>query len=373
MKNLSMVTTLLLFSSSVTFADTNSISEALTSGKTTGAFDIYTTSTNGKSGVTDSGYTSGGLTLSYETANYNGLSGKVTFLGVGKIDEKSNGDFKNKIASNSILSEANITYSQDLFSFTVGRQEIDLEWLADYNEGVVLTTTAIPNSTLVLAYVDKRAVAKIDEVSSKFSEANGSSGLYVIDGKYAVSDSLELNPYYYTTPNVANFYGLKASYSTDLYGIVAQYAKSNEKVSGTKDGSVFNAELSTVLNGVTLIGGYIKTDKKGGAGSISSFNDNISPFEEGNYIYAGASTSVNEETYYASIAYVIKDIELSALYGKTKYDTSTTKGENEKELDLSASYSFTNELSASLLYVDVKANSSTNDYNKVVATLTYSF
>ena len=372
MKKLSLAASLLLLSSSVALADSSSIKDAFGAGKTSGALDVYYTSTDTK--TTDSGFTSGAVTLSYETGSYKGLSGKVTFVGAAQISEENNGDFDGSVEDNSILAESSITYAQDMFSITAGRQAIDLEWLGDYNEAVVVATTVIPDTTLVLGYTDKKAVAGVDEISDKFEDANPTGkGAYVIDAKYAGVEGLELNPYYYSAPDTANFYGLKASYSTDMFGAVVQYAKSSEKVAGTEDGSIFNAELSTSIEGVSLAGGYIKTDKDGGIGAIATFGDNVSPFEEGNYAYAGAGTSVNEKTYYVSIGYTVADIELSALYGKTKYDTATTSGDSEKELDLSASYAFSDELSASLLYVDVSAEAAADDYNKVVATLTYSF
>lgn len=373
MKKISIAASLLLLSSSVLLADSSTVKEAFTNGKTSGALDIYYTTTDGKSTVTDTGFTSGAVTLSYETDSYKGFSGKVTFVGATEISEENNGDYKGSVAKNSILAESSITYAQDDFSITAGRQEIDLEWLGDYNEAVVIATTVIPDTTLVLGYTDKKATIGVDEISSEFADVNGNNGAYVIDAKYTGIEGIELNPYYYKAEDVANFYGLKISYENDLFGAVAQYAVSSEKAAATEDGSIFNAELSTTVSGVSLAGGYIKTDKKGGIGSISAFGDNVSPFEDGNYAYAGASTSVNEKTYYASIAYTIADVELSALYGKTKYDTTTTSGDSEKELNLAAAYSFSDELSASLLYVDVSANSSVDDYDKVIATLTYSF
>ena len=373
MKKTSIAASIILLSSTIALADSSSVKEAFSKGTISGDISAYSVSTDGKGGTADSGFTSVGTSLSYTTGTFNGLSAKIGFVAASDIDEVEEDDSGTSLDDNSILSEANVTYAQDEFSITLGRQAIDLEWLGDYNEAAVLATTVIPDTTLVLGYTDKQAVAGVDEISAEFGDVNGTKGAYVIDAKYTGIESVELNPYFYSAPDTANFYGLKASYSSDMIGAVVQYAASSEKVAGTEDGSILNAELSTTVEGVSIAGGYIKTDKDGGIGSIAAFGDNVSPFEDGNYAYAGAGTSVNEKTYYASLGYTVADIELSALYGKTKYDTTTTSGDSEKELNLSAAYSFSDELSASLLYVDVNAEAATDDYNKVVASLTYAF
>ena len=71
--------------------------------------------------------------------------------------------------------------------------------------------------------------------------------------------------------------------------------------------------------------------------------------------------------------YTISDVTFGALYGQTKYDTNRIK---ENELNLSASYSFSESLATSLLYVNVDTETSINgepDYDKWIATIEYTF
>ena len=68
------------------------------------------------------------------------------------------------------------------------------------------------------------------------------------------------------------------------------------------------------------------------------------------------------------------DIDLSALYGITKYGEENQK---EKELNISAGYNFTEELNASVMWVNVDTdkNDANNypNYNKYLASVEYKF
>lgn len=359
MKKLSLAASLLLLSSSVVFADSSSIKDAISKGTVAGDVSIYSEKTDAKSGSADSAYTTAGTSLSYTTGSYMGFSAKVGFVAASDLDEKSRGD--SLLADNSILSEANVTYAQDAFSVTVGRQAIDLEWLGDYNEAIVVATTVIPDTTLVLGYTDKQAVAGVDEISAEFGDINGSKGAYVVDAKFTGLENVELNPYFYSAPDVADFYGIKASYSTDMFGITGQYAESSEDT--TTDGSIGAIDLSTTIEGVSLGLGYITTDSAVGTGSISAFGDNISPFDNGANTY-----SADADTVYGSIGYSIDALSLTALYGETEYGAS-----EETELNLIADYAFSDELSLNITYVDYEDTTAANDFTKVYGSLTYAF
>ena len=156
-------------------------------------------------------------------------------------------------------------------------------------------------------------------------------------------------------------------------GGVAHYAQSDVDKSfgianGYEDGSIGHVELNTTFADISAAVGYIKTDKDGGAGAMDVAGDNINLFEDGNQVY-----SADARTVYGSLGYTIADIELGALYGQTTYGSTDDK---EKELNLTASYPITESLVASLLYGDVTADSNNtdySDYNKVLASVEYTF
>ncbi|RXJ85916.1 Opr family porin [Arcobacter cloacae] len=358
--SVSLVACGLILSSTMAFgADT--IDAAFKEGKVSGSLSAYGISQDNKQSD-DSAFSSGAVSLAFETASLYGFSAKAGFIGVHVFDEKNDGD-ADDIASKSLMSEAYINYTTDGISATIGRQAIDLEWMGDFHEAAVVAVTAIPDTTIVLGYSQKMAVAGVDEVSETFNKFNGDKGAYVLDVKYTGLEGLEFNPYAYSAPDLADWYGLKATFTADMFGAVAHYAASNEDVAGTEDGSIGHVELNTTISDFTAALGYIKTDKDGGAGNMYAVGDNISPFEDGNYVY-----DIDARTVYGSVGYSIAGVDLGALYGQTKY-----VNDKEKELNLTVGYSFTESLAASLLYADVDANSSTDDYNKVLASVEYTF
>ena len=360
MKKISLVACGVLLSSSMAFG-ANTIDSAFKEGKVSGSLALYGQSIDNKS-TSDEAFSSGAVSLAFETASLYGFSAKAGFIGVHVFDEKNDTD-ADIIASKALMTEAYGQYSNDAVTVMVGRQAIDLEWMGDFHEAAVVAVTAIPDTTIVLGYTQKMAVAGVDEVSERFEKVNGDKGAYVLDVKYAGLESVEFNPYAYSAPDLADWYGLKATFTADMFGAVAHYAASNEDVVGTEDGSIGHLELNTTISDFTAALGYIKTDKDGGAGNMYAVGDNISPFEDGNYVY-----DLDARTVYGSVGYSIAGVDLGALYGQTKY-----VDDKEKELNLTVGYSFTESLAASLLYADIDANSSSDDYNKVLASVEYTF
>ena len=376
MKRLSLITCGLVLSSSFVFAnEVKTFDDAFKSGKASGSLGLYGQSIE-KDKVTapdkkEFGYLNGYATIGYETASLYGFSAKAEFRGNLDLGERENGDRKEQFQNNSLMTEGYLKYANDAFFVSAGRQAIDLEWLSDYHEAVVAGITAVPDTTIVLGWT-KRKAESTAELSEDFWKINENKGAYVADIKYSGFTGVELNPYYYTAPDLADWYGLKTTFSTDYFGVVAHYAASNEDVQDVEDGSIAHLELNTEIDGFTAAVGYIKTDKDGGTGTMAAAGDNISPFEDGNYNYG-----LDAKTVYGSLGYTIADVTFGALYGQTDYDYDTTvKNLKEKELNLSVGYAFTESLSTSVLYVNVDADSKDtdhSDYDKWIATIEYTF
>lgn len=372
-KKISLVACGLILSSSMAFG-AETIDSAFKEGKVSGSLGLYGEKYDYKGGDEDTGFGNGQATVGFETASFHGVSAKAEFKGNLDLGEVSNGDRDNSFANNSLMTEAYLKYAMEGFSLTAGRQAIDLEWLGDYNEAVVAAITAIPDTTVVLGYTERQAESGID-LSEDFTDINGNKGVYVVDVKYAGLESIEFNPYFYSAPDALDFYGLKATVTTDYFGAIAHYAVSSvdNTLAGTTDadgnliddGSIGHLELNTTLAGVSAAVGYIKTDKDAGAILMDTAGDNINLFEDGNQVY-----TADARTVYGSLGYTIADLELGVLYGQTTYGAADDK---EKELNLTASYPITESLAASILYGDVTAELSDDDYNKVLASVEYTF
>ncbi|MFY4786364.1 Opr family porin [Aliarcobacter butzleri] len=381
MKRLSLITCGLVLSSSFVFAnEVKTFDDAFKSGKASGSLGLYgkhidysgtQPNYDGTKQVGKAGYLNGYGVLGYETASLYGFSAKTEFRGNLDLGEINNDDRKSGIApfeNNALMTEGYLKYANDAFFVSAGRQAIDLEWLSDYHEAVVAGITAVPDTTIVLGWT-KRKAESTAELSEDFWKINENKGAYVADIKYTGFTGIELNPYYYSAPDVADWYGLKTTFSTEYVGGIAHYVQGNtDKKVGTDDESIAHLELNTEIDGFTAAVGYIKTDKDAGATIMTVAGDNISPFEDGNHNY-----DIDAKTVYGSLGYTISDVTFGALYGQTKYGTDRIK---ENELNLSASYAFSESLATSLLYVNVDTETSANDepdYDKWIATIEYTF
>ena len=368
-KKVSLVVSGLILSSTMTFA-ADTIDSAFKEGKVTGSLGIYGQKVEVKNFEPDFGYANANATLGYETASFYGISAKAEFKGNLKLGEVEKGDYKSEDAfqNTALMTEAYLKYANEMIALKAGRQAVDLEWMGDYQQAVIAEITAIADTTIVLGYSQRKAESGID-LSEDFDKFNGNKGAYVADIKYAGFAGVEFNPYFYSAPDMADWYGLKTTFTADNFGLIAHYAATNEdsnKNGQLEDGTIGHVELNTKIEDFTAAVGYIKTDKDGGAGSMAEIGDNISPFEDGNYVY-----EIDAKTIYGSLGYTIADIELGALYGQTKFE----RDYKEKELNLTVAYSFTDSLEASVLYADIKADKDYGDldYNKILASVEYSF
>ena len=357
---LSLIASGLLLSSSIAFgADT--IDAAFKDGKVSGTAIAYGTYTdNNPSSVADSNAGYGTINLAYETASYMGISAKAGF-------EAGHAIADGELVNDALMTEAYVKYANDMFSLTAGRQVIDLEWLSDYNEAVVAAITSVPNTSIVLGYVNQHAVADENEIGD-FYDTGFEKGVYVADVKYSGLKGVVFNPYYYSATDLASWYGLKTTFTADMFGAGAQYAASNEEVVGVEDGSIGHVNLNTKLAGISAGIGYIKTAKDGNANSMKIVGDTLSPLDAGNYVF-----STDARTAYGSLGYTIAGVKLGALYGQTTYSNADYK---QGELNLTAGYSLTKSLSTSLLYADISADGSDSsgvDRNDGSLTIKYTF
>lgn len=362
-KQLSIITSAILLSTSTVYADSYSVEEAFKNGQVSGDISAHYQKTD-KTDEKDSGFSAATIGLNYKTDSINGFALEAGFRANHQLTEEENGDYEGEFKNNSLMTLANISYSNEMITVIAGRQEIDLEWIGDYNEAIVAALTPSENITMVAAYSTRQAASGVDE-SGDFEDITD-DGAYVLDAKYEALEGLVINPYFYSAKDAVDFYGLKTDFDSDMFGLTAHYAKSStdkilkdEDGNHIEDGSVKHFEARTSLVGVDLALGYINTNKKG-IGAMDSFGDNIDPTEElGAYDY--------EDTYYGAIAYTIADVELSALYAQGE-KTSI----KDKEITLGAGYSFTDNLSAEILYTDLSLESN-KDYSKLAATVSYAF
>ena len=371
MKKISLIAASLLLTSNLV---ANSFDEAFKAGTVSGDITLYGEKQDNSGGNKDSGFSMGSIGLSYETGELNGFKAAVGFRGNHDFSEVEEDDYSDGSEKEAIVHTANISYANEYLGLTLGRQEIDLEWLGDYHEAAVLGVTAIPDTTVVLGYTKRKGVADADAPLEDFADFGETSEgkeidfAAVLDAKYEGVKGLVVNPYYYDADNLANWYGLKVDYDTDMFGVTVHGASSNEDVSGTKDGDIAHIEGRLNIAGFGFNLGYVTTDNNGGVGSMSALGDNINPFDalrggDGEKVY-----EADAQTTYLNVNYEISGVELGAMYGEMEYGS-----DKDKEFDFTVDYGITDNLSIGALYVNLDAEDSDNDYDKLTLTVEYSF
>ena len=365
MKKLSFVTSLLLVTTTSVFAESDSIKEAIANGMASG--DVTAFFKNEDTKDEDAGYINGSLGLSYQTDSVYGVNAKVGFRANHKFSEKEDGDYEEEFANKSLLTEAYLQYRDVGLKATVGRQNIDLEWLGDFNEAITFQTSKlIDSTTITLGYVDRQAASEEDE-STDFEELT-EDGAYVLDFNYEIEeDESEINAYYYNVPDVVDFYGIKAKGELGMFEFTAHYAASSvDSKIGEEDGDILNLEFETEISNYEFAVGYIRTDKKGGIGLMDTYGDNIDPTEEiGDSIYAADS-----KTIYALAEYSYGDLEVEAVYAQAEYGEDKAK---DKEFTLAVEYAFTDAISTELSYTNTSMEDSDDDSDITQLSVSYSF
>ena len=370
MRKFTKLATISLFAASSIFA-ADTLEDAFKGGTTTGELSVYGVSTDNNT-AKDSGYTVGSMYLNYSTAELNGFKATLGARANHLFNEKEKEDYWGGAEHvNAVVTEANISYANDMVTIIAGRQPIDLEWIGDYHDAVVgvLTynkLTAIAGVTQGVMVADPDgALTKMGDILDKDNKKTKAA---VLDLSYAINDNLSVGAYYMDAQDLFSAVGGSVTGSIDALTATAKYAQTSEDAANTKDGDIYALDLSYAIGEIATIGGgYITTDKKGGTGTIAALGDNISPFEDGNQVYG-----TDAKTWYINASTEVAGFGLGALYGETKYLNGTDK-EKEKELNLFVDKEVYKNLTASVIYADVKTHDKDDKYNYASLQLTYSF
>ena len=345
-------------------AESNTIKEAFANGKTSGDISVYGESVNKSGANQDSGFSVSSIGLSYETDSISGFKGAVGFRTNHKLSEKEDADF-DETTPKSVFHTANVSYTTDKASLTIGRQAIDLEWIGDYHEAVVAALTYVPDTTIVLGHTERWMAADADGALEEMAVSGTEKGANVVDVKYDGIKGTTINPYFMDAPDVFSAYGLKVTSNISGIDLTAHYAATSEDAAGAQDGSIAHLEIGTTVSDVTLAAGYVTTDKDAGVGSITTLGDNIDPFEDN-----GKTYNTDADSYYVSAATEISSVSLSAFYGST---TSGTANDKNSEFFVTAGTTVAENLALDLLVSTVNAENSADDTDKITLMATYSF
>jgi len=332
--------------------------------KVNGDITLHALTVSQKDPTHDIGFSNTSLGLGLQTDTYMGLSAAFLFRANNLVWENHNGNAEEAIGA--LLAIVNIEYQDEFMIFTVGRQEIELEWFEDLHQGAVFSTTLVEDTEIVLGYSTKIAYAVDDEIDKY--EKIAVDGSYVLDIKNESIEGLMLNPYYMTVPKLFNAYGVKADFESEYFGLTMHYAGTSEKEEEVKDGNIFHLEARAKYSNLIAGVGYVQTDEQGGIGTLDELGDHLNPLEDGEY----EEISVYEKdakTRYLSLTYEGNELLLNMMYRSTDYN----RDKHEKEFDVIVKYEIADDLMSEFVFAKIFANENKDDQNKLMFLLSYEF
>ena len=267
-----------------------------------------------------------GGSLGYVSGDFYGFSGGVTFQ-TSHIpsEDNNNGVFASDLdAQGSVLSEAYINYTRSNTSFKVGRQFLYTPLVSsaidgksseslvkDSFEAFVLTNTDIPNTTLVMGYVDKYQSKTSSGDIGNFEQFE--DGAYTIYAKNTSIANVTLQAQYLKVNATAsdsdrdNLY-FQADYALAGHTLSVQYLSSADKAQA--DGELYGLRAMGPL-GIEKIGyivAYNSSTKDGAVDLVAGTGTSDTPFTAMPVNGGGVPARANTDTLVGGLVIPIADI-----------------------------------------------------------------
>ncbi|WP_419763989.1 MAG: OprD family outer membrane porin [Arcobacter sp.] len=381
---LSLVASLALITTQAFSADT--IAKAFEEGKISGEiksqyFQKEVGTSHDKVGI----WTNGG-NLSFVTGSYYGLKAGVTFQAAtvtsDDLDKSPTAYNSDQNVSGAVASQAYLEYTRENTTGKVGRQYISTPLVAGSGsrifkesfEGIVLSNTDIPNTTLVAAYVDKfqgrtdiatngTQIKDVSDFGSNVPAVNFASinmdGAYTLYIKNTSVKNLTLSAQYAVvdviTSNDAKAFYADASYNLTPFTISAQTYQSDDGSATNSDGSAYGLNLTANFGKLSLGAAYSKVDDE--ADIVNGLGNGADYLYTWSWIYGGVY-SADTDAYKLSAGYKITDgLSFDLMHAAWK----TGNTDRKSETDYIATYNFDKNLSAKFVFADYN-NISTESY-----------
>lgn len=356
--SLSLVAALAVFNT----ANANSLSEAFSNGKISGEIKSQFYQKESNDSKTTNIWTNG-LNLSYNTADYNGLSAGVTFqaasVGAEDLDENPNAYDADQNVSGSVLSQAYIEYKIDNTILKAGRQYLATPLIASSGsrifkesfEAASVTNTDIADTSISLMYV-KKYQGRTDGNEGAPSFTNLGDGVFSIYATNKSLKNLNLVGQYVNAKNLlanntkdVSIYYLNAEYDFNTFKLGGQYYGSDDNGAANDDGTAYALKASTKIADISLAASYSEVSEDGGINAWNLGNG-------ADYIYTwswyeGSRYSADMKASKFEAGYKFTD-RLSANVMHISWKTGTTS--TTKETDYIVDYKVSKNFSLRLLH-----------------------
>ncbi len=254
----------------------NVLDEAFANGKTEGYLRL------GAQWHKHEKYTSDialGGRLGFETAPVEGISVGAAFYtapGFGHRDNLGVPFFGNDNQNYSLLGEAYLKGIWKDTSVRLGRQAIDTPFADSDDIGMVpnrfeaytLTSTAVPNTTLMLSHITKWSGVDAPVVE-RFTSLNPGHGVQTLGAIYEGITDTTLSAWYYHAEDMVDVLYLEGDYSGSYalggFAVGAQYARQDFSGNARADITGLSGEIGFDRYGITLSTVWNRTDSTAGA------------------------------------------------------------------------------------------------------------
>ncbi len=392
---ISLVTALAVagFATNSFAADT--LAEAFTNGKASGAVkSYYFAQTFDGAGKNDSSIWANGGHLNFVTDNFKGLVLGATLQTshVTSIDDKDGKTAGSMDAQGSVLSESYLQYTYDKTTFKGGRQFVTTPLLAGSGsrlikeafEAYLLVNTDIPDTTVVAGLVTKYQTRTDKSTYGDNSFVNydtngtgepgnfyniGNDGVQTVYIKNSSIPNLDVQFQYADVVDVAVDMYVDAKYNFGPVFVAAQYYDTNYDSSASKDSSMYGLKVGGNIEGLDLFAGYTSTDDA---------NDVVRGIGQGAYSQFTATTKTagvdafkaGTDAWQVGTGYKFGKLKTELKY--TSFDQPTVNADLD-EITLNLAYPITKALVAQIDYSILDYENDTKDATDLRTRLIYSF
>jgi hypothetical protein len=281
------------------------------------------------------------LNLNYDINQnyYISLAAKANLI-LGEDNYKApfylRGKLTSKELNQAIISEASINYDSELFSVSLGRSDIDYDWLLGSMDGIIASVG--DDSELSLRLFWFRNFTQLQyNYYLKLDDINSGKGIYGAIAK-AELNGFEFTLYDYFMSELRNISGLHVNYTADTYAVNFSYsdAKALELALYDYDESLTQISFETLIGSHFLeVGGSI-TGENGLLAMIQ-----LGSFMSGQFYLSNQVDRENAKNLYMRYIYAKKRWSLELLGGYTAYDNtflSVANNLSSQEIDFYIGY-----------------------------------
>ena len=324
----------------------------------------------------------GEVTLNYDISSdfYVALGGKANYV-LGEDNYNSPLYLRGKLTSDdinrAIVSEGSFNYDNGVLSASIGRMDVDFDWILGSIDGALLMLGDDESYSLRLFWLQNYYQLQYNYYM-QIEDINAKEGMYGAIFKANVED-FELSLYDYYIAELRNILGLHVSYIRNNFSVNLSYTQAEALALAAYryDEAFSNLSFEYLYKNTLFELGISQTGENGLLALIQ-----MGSFMFGQFYLSNQVDREDAKNIYFKYIYAQEKIRFETIVGATKYNNSFVERQNDlssAEIDLYVKYRYNPNLSIDLgamyMYVDerdpLQPNQSLAILNLVYAYETY--